>query len=50
MVLKSLSDELYGSSSSLTFASYMGVIVPSILINILFLWVLLQFFSIGLNW
>ena len=50
LVLKGISDELYGPSSSLTFGSYFAIIAPTMIINLLILWAMLQISLLGLSW
>lgn len=47
LVLKSISEELYESSSSLTFGSYMAVVTPTVIVNLFILWALFQVFTFG---
>ena len=43
LVMKGIVEDMYGTSTALTFASWMAINVPAMLVNVLFIWAWFQF-------
>ena len=50
LVLKGISDDLFGSDSTVSFTAYMAIGVPIMIINVFVLWAMFQVSLFGFRW